>query len=214
MSPRSLLFALAIALPAPAIAQNVGPLLDRCGAVARQYFGAPYAQSNMRYNGSRVDGTQTVGGELYMSGRAPYIACAFRADGRQTEFFIDGQDQTAYLRSSGGSGGGTSAGSTDTVRVQFAAGTSGAELSDSLAPGASRRYVLGAGDGQFLYVRVAPWNGSLEYQIFNPDNSFLLDLIPANREYRGQLWQSGDHVVEVVNRTNAVVSYNVIFGID
>ena len=37
------------------------------------------------------------------------------------------------------------------------------------------------------------------YQIFNPDGSFLLDQMGAAQEYRGQLWQSGDHVIEVIN---------------
>ena len=36
----------------------------------------------------------------------------------------------------------------------------------------------------------------------------------ADKEYRGQLWQSGDHVVEVINRSNSSVDYNVIFGIE
>jgi len=206
--------ALALAAPLPATAQSVGILLDRCASVARDYFNAPSAQTNMRYNGARVDGTETIGGEIYLRDRAPYIACAFTRPGlRQTEFFVDGQDQSGFLRASSGGGGG-GAGQTDTVRVQFPAGTSGTELSDNLAPGASRRYVLGAGDGQFLYVRVAPWSGSLDYQIFNPDGSFLLDMVPSRQEYRGQLWQDGDHVVEVINRTNRTVSYNVIFGID
>lgn len=100
------------------------------------------------------------------------------------------------------------------VPVTFDPGTSGAELTGSLAPGESRRYRLGARDGQDLYARVAPNEGALEYQIFNPDGSFLLDRISADQPYRGQLWQSGDHVVEVINRSNSTVSYHVIFGID
>lgn len=99
-------------------------------------------------------------------------------------------------------------------RVQFAAGTSGAELRGQLAPGESRRYLLNASSGQNLYVRVAPNGGPISYQIFNPDRSFLLDQVSSNLEYRGQLWQSGDHVVEVINRTNAVAGYSVIMGID
>jgi hypothetical protein len=35
-----------------------------------------------------------------------------------------------------------------------------------------------------------------------------------DREYRGELWQSGDHVIEVINRGTGTASYNVIFGID
>lgn len=212
--------ALALAAPLPAAAQSVGVMLDACAATAQTYFNAPRAQTNMRYNGARADGTETIGGEIYLNGRAPYVACAFSARSlRQTEFAVDGRDQSSFLANSGNggggnSGGGSSAGQTSTEQVRFPAGASGTELSSNLAPGASLRYVLGADDGQFLYVRVAPWSGTLDYQIFNPDGSFLLDMVPARQEYRGQLWQSGDHVVEVINRTNQTVSYNVIFGID
>ncbi len=112
-----------------------------------------------------------------------------------------------------GSGGSASAGS-GSERVSFAAGTSGAELTGVLAPGDSRRYILGANNGQDLYVRVATQAPMVEYQIFNPDKTFLLEQMTSAREYRGQLWQSGDHVIEVINRGNSEASYNVIFGID
>jgi hypothetical protein len=105
--------------------------------------------------------------------------------------------------------------STSTQRIRFQRGESGAELTGTLSPGSSARYVLGAKNGQDLYVRVAPRGGArLQYQIFNPDKSFLLESISADREYRGQLWQSGDHVVEVINRSNGTASYNLIVGID
>jgi len=117
-----------------------------------------------------------------------------------------------------GSGGGASAGSGGAggeQRVSFPAGSTGTELTGQLAPGESMRYVLGAQNGQNLYVRVAHRSGPrLDFQIFNPDGSFLLDMIPTDREYRGQLWQSGDHVVEVINRGGKMADYNVIFGID
>lgn len=293
------LLALTLAAPLPASAQSYGGFIDSCTNAARNFLGAPNAPVDMRYNGARVDGTETVGGEVYLQGRAPYVACAFRrGSGEMIEFFVDGQDQSSFVSASagtsmmpaftaqcpqgnyvesdgrtvrvngrvasvtpfnrnyyearagnviyaistsegggdlqvsydppgnrggfctilasgsGGASGSPGMGQTDTVRVQFPAGSSGTELTDNLAPGASRRYVLGARDGQFLYTRVAPWNGNLEYQIFNPDNTFLLDRIPARQEYRGQLWQSGDHVIEVINRTGQTVSYNVIFGIE
>lgn len=105
-------------------------------------------------------------------------------------------------------------GMTTQQRVQFERGTSGAELTGSLAPGGSAQYILGAQNEQFLYVRVAPRNGALDYVIRNPDGSELLGLMTADREYRGQLWQTGDHIVEVLNRGGAAVDYNVIFGIE
>ncbi|MCW3783110.1 SH3 domain-containing protein [Defluviimonas salinarum] len=106
------------------------------------------------------------------------------------------------------------AGGTSTERVQFTAGAGGAELTGALAPGESRRYVLGAQSGQFLSVRVATGSPDVSYQIFNPDKSFLLDQIAARQEYRGQLCQSGDHVVEVINRGGGTADYNVIFSIE
>ena len=103
-------------------------------------------------------------------------------------------------------------GATPTETVRFPAGASGTELTGSLAPGASRRYVINARNGQFLYARVA--GAGLDYQIFNPDRSTLLGMMPSDREYRGQLWQTGDHVIEVINRRNGAASYNLIVGID
>jgi hypothetical protein len=40
--------------------------------------------------------------------------------------------------------------------------------------------------------------------------------VRRRRGGKGQLrfWQSGDHVVEVINRTNGIASYSVIMGID
>jgi len=126
------------------------------------------------------------------------------------DFLVEGTGQVSTASSQGtGVAGGSSR-----QRVQFAAGTSGAEISGALAPGESRSYVIGAANGQFLYVRVADVGQGLSYQIFNPDGSFLLDQMTAAQEYRGQLWQGGDHVVEVINRTGANASYQLIIGID
>jgi hypothetical protein len=115
-------------------------------------------------------------------------------------------------------GGGAMAGATAasgapetrTERVKFAKGTAGATLSGSLTPGGSVRYVLGAKANQFLSVGVA---GPVDYQIFNPDQTFLLDMIPGSTPYNGQLWQSGDHVIEVINRGNGTQSYTVTVAI-
>jgi len=103
---------------------------------------------------------------------------------------------------------------TATERVRFSAGTTGTERTGRLTPGSSVRYVLGAKKQQFLQVRVAAQGPDIDYQIFNPDGSLLLDEMTVEKPYRGQLWQSGDHVVEVINRGQSNISFNVIFGID
>ena len=53
----------------------------------------------------------------------------------------------------------------------------------------------------------------MDYQIINPDDSRLLDMTGSGKPYEGQLWQSGDHVVEMMNRTNKPESYRVDFSI-
>lgn len=118
------------------------------------------------------------------------------------------------LTSGSSQGSGVAEPFTGTERVQFKPGTSGAELWERLTPGSSMRYVLGARNGQFLDVEVVPEGPDIYYQIFNPDGTFLLDQISSEQTYRGQLWQSGDHVIEVINRGNADESYNVIFRIE
>lgn len=110
--------------------------------------------------------------------------------------------------------GAMAGGETITQRVQFQGGTTGAELTGTLSAGSSIRYQLGAKDGQFLYVRVVPNGADLLYRIYNPDGSALLDSMTPDREYRGQLWQSGDHIVEVTNRAGSPGGYTIIMGIE
>lgn len=98
-------------------------------------------------------------------------------------------------------------------RVQFDTGASGAELTGSLMPGASTRYILSTKNEQFLYLRLAASGSGMFYQTLNPDGSFLLDQMSANEECRGQLWQTVNHVVEVIDRGNRTQSYSVVFGI-
>ena len=99
-------------------------------------------------------------------------------------------------------------------RVQFAAGTSGAAMSGTLAPGTSVSYVLGASDGQFMNVDVASHGGALDYRILNPDGSTLLDPIGSDTPYQGQLWQSGDHRIEVMNAGAQPVTFDIGIGIN
>ncbi|MEM1363145.1 MAG: hypothetical protein AAGF94_15770 [Pseudomonadota bacterium] len=117
-------------------------------------------------------------------------------------------------------GGGAMAGSEqDTTppqdviaRVELVPGATGTEFKDSLLPQEIRRYVLSVRDGQFLYFRLAANGPGMTCVIYNPDGSVLLDEMGAAQEYRGQLWQTGDHVIELYNTANGAQSYNVVFG--
>lgn len=99
------------------------------------------------------------------------------------------------------------------VVVRFPPGASGTELAEQLAPAETRRYLLGARNRQFLYFRLASRSAGLSWRLMNPDGS-LLDQGGPDKEYRGQLWQSGDHMVEVRNASGRLQRFSLIFAID
>lgn len=137
--------------------------------------------------------------------------CLANADGTVSEItVVDAADDGGGAMDGSAGGSSASGDNTGTERVKFAAGATGAEIDGRLQSGNSVRYVLGAKKSQFLNVGVSAENG-VDYQIFNPDGTFLLELMPAAKSYRGQLWQSGDHVVEVINRgqDEAIFTVNV-----
>ncbi|MBY6142236.1 hypothetical protein KUV26_22650 [Leisingera daeponensis] len=112
-----------------------------------------------------------------------------------------------------GGGALAGAGGTGPITVHFQPGTTGATYDGTLGAGEALQYVLGAKEGQFLNVQVVPDGGAMDYQIMNPDGSRLLDMIDAGKPYEGQLWQSGNHVVEIVNKTSSELPYRIEFSI-
>jgi hypothetical protein len=210
---RTFTFALAITATAVAVGFTSPAIADEQAAIdgcidRLRAEGGPDA----RAGGEIVSSEYSEAGTLVMLRDAGGTVwrCIGYNDGGVGELTVaDGADDGG-----GAMAGASSEPTTSTERVRFDAGASGAELTGTLSPGGSTRYVLGAKNGQDLYVRVATSSPGVFYQIFNPDGSFLLEQMTPDREYRGELWQSGDHVVEVINRGNGAASYNVIFGID
>ena len=130
-------------------------------------------------------------------------------DGYEDERYADdgeGAMAGAYGENDGGY--------TATQEIRFASGRSSAEFSDGLTPGSSTRWTLRARSGQDLTVIVNSEGPGIYFQVFNPDGTMLQDQIPAGSEYGGELWQNGEHVVEVINRGNQNVSYTLWVGID
>lgn len=174
---------------------------------------------------SRVGG---VGGEVLeqLGSEAGTLVRLRDASGAEYECIVWSGPEVAELRRVGEEGGeaddgdGAMAGSqstgknSGTQRVKFDKGTSGTTLTAMLDPKRSVRYVIGAKDGQFLNVDVRSRGGALDYRIKNPDKSALLGLVSSDRPYRGQLWQSGDHVVEIVNAGAQSVTFDVSIGIE
>ena len=165
-----------------------------------------------------------AGGEVISSEFSEAATLVMLRDGGGTVWrclaYSDGTVAELTVSNAADDGGGAMAGSSSSQkpvkslkRVHFDRGMTGAELTGSLLPQQSQRYILGANEGQFLYVRVAANGPGMTYVIYNPDGSVLLDEVSASQEYRGQLWQSGDHFVDVYNMSNGSQSYSVIFGI-
>jgi len=97
-------------------------------------------------------------------------------------------------------------------RLTFSPGADGTEFGGDLGPNMTVSYSLNARNGQFLVFQLMG-DPSLRYRIFNPDKTELLGWVPAGQVYRGQLWQSGDHVIEVENRSSRLEYFSAVVGI-
>ena len=147
------------------------------------------------------------------------LGCQMQGNSRwcQIEMMTDMRERgwvnARYLSGQGGGQATQLPSASRMQRVTFSSGSTGTEFTDRLSRGTSVTYLLGARNGQDLYFRLAANSPGLSYKIFNPDGSLLLGETNAAQEYRGQLWQSGDHKIEVRNLSNRQQSFNVIFGV-
>lgn len=174
--------------------------------------GGPDARSGGEVISSEFSEAATL--VMLRDGGGTVWRCLAYSDGTVGELSVSQAADDGGGAMAGSSGHGGSEPGTSSERIRFDRGTTGTEITATLTPGSSTRYVLGAKKQQDLYVRVAARGAGISYQIFNPDGSFLLDQMTSDKEYRGQLWQSGDHVVEVINRGNSNTSYNLIISVD
>lgn len=212
------------ALATTAPAQSPDYMIEDCKLASQQFYQEFEAQTQATYEGQRTDKTHAVNGTIMLETRSAYFSCSYNAAGDTlVEFFAEQKSWPAFVRGEGSpyqSGGSasssssSSSGGVTTERVRFAAGASSADIPAQLGAGMRVRYQLGARNGQFLDVQVSPSNAPLNYRILNPDGSALLDELSIDKPYRGQLWQSGDHMVEVINRSGGTVQFNVFVGIE
>ncbi|MDV7143480.1 hypothetical protein R3X27_12395 [Tropicimonas sp. TH_r6] len=82
-------------------------------------------------------------------------------------------------------------------RVQFDPGTTGTSLTANLGSGAAMTYILGAAEGQFLNVSMQASAPNTYFMITVPGGDILYESAQAGNSYRGQLYLSGDHLVNV-----------------
>ena len=205
-----------------AMAQSPAYMIESCQLASQTFYQEFGAASEATYEGQRVDGTHAVNGTIYLENRSATYQCSYNRTGDTlVQFFAEQQYWPSFVRGGGspyqvGSGSATQlpANTVTTERVRFPSGSTWTQFPAQLPPGMTVRYQLGARNGQFLDVNFAGVGGQLQYRIVNPDGSALLDAISVGIPYRGQLWQSGDHVVEVINRSGSTVNYQIYFGIE
>ena len=206
----------------PAFSQSPDYMVEDCQLASQQFFQEFDAGTEASYQGQRTDGTHAVNGTIYLETRGADYACSYnRAGDTLVDFFAENQSWPDFVKGNGspyqaGSGGGSSSAAQQvtTERVRFPSGQSSDSFPAQLPANMTVRYELGAQNGQFLDVQVSPANAPLVYRILNPDGSELLGEVSPDVPYRGQLWQSGDHVVEVINRTGSTVQFDIFFGIE
>ncbi|MEM1366703.1 MAG: hypothetical protein AAGG02_01560 [Cyanobacteria bacterium P01_H01_bin.15] len=101
-------------------------------------------------------------------------------------------------------------------RVSFRAGSTGTTVTGELGSSQGVRYLLNARDGQFLRVSLRPNNPYTNYIIYVPGGDILFESSQGGDEYYGQLYLTGDHVVEVFYNGNVdtVGKYDIEFEID
>ncbi|WP_413718875.1 hypothetical protein [Silicimonas sp. MF1-12-2] len=201
-------------------AQSPDYMIEDCRLASQQFYQEFEARTEATYENQRTDGTHAVNGIIYLETRSANYSCSYDRSGTTlVEFFAEQKYWPEFVRGGGSpyQTGGSGSGSQQTItteRVRFPSGASSFEFPAQLPPRMTVRYELGARDGQFLDVSVSPAGAPLTYRILNPNGTALLDEISIETPYRGQLWQNGDHVVEVINRTGSTVQFDIYFGIE
>jgi hypothetical protein len=202
-------------------AQSPEYMIEDCRRASQQFYQEYEARAEAKYEGQRTDGTHAVNGTIYLENRGSDFQCSYNVAGDTlVDFFADGKSWPQFVRGegspykSGAANGTATKPSVSTERVRFPAGQTSYQFPAQLPPGMTVRYLIGAKKNQFLDVRVISSDAPLKYRILNPDGSVLLDPISVDTPYRGQLWQSGDHVVEVINSNGSNVPFEIYFAIE
>lgn len=94
-----------------------------------------------------------------------------------------------------------------TSRVQFAPGSTGTQLNNTIQPGQQQRYLLNAGAQQFMGVKIS--QGDIQLTIFSPSGQLIGQLDSQAANWQGQLPQSGDYRFEVSTNQTSPYSINI-----
>lgn len=101
-----------------------------------------------------------------------------------------------------------------TKRIKFAKGRTSATASGTVIRGDRDTYILGAGGGQTMTVRITSLENNAVFQIEAPDGSFLDKAGETDdaKRWNGRLPESGDYKI-IVGGTRGNASYKVTVSI-
>ena len=101
-----------------------------------------------------------------------------------------------------------------TERVRFKPGTSGATIKGAVIRGERDTYILAAGAGQWIKIKIFSLEDNAVFELQNPDGS--LEAMPGDGEdtkfYQGPLPANGDYRI-IVGGTRGNASYTLIVEI-
>ena len=101
-----------------------------------------------------------------------------------------------------------------TERVKFRPGTSGATIKGAVIRGERDQYILGAGAGQWMKVKIYSLEDNAVFQIKNPDGRF--EAMPGDGQdtkfYQGPLPSNGDYTI-IVGGTRGNATYTMMVEI-
>lgn len=94
--------------------------------------------------------------------------------------------------------------SVQTKRVNFAIGSIGATVQDSIDPNQLTRYVLWCGSSQRMSIRVL--EGSINMTVIAPNGQPISKI---TTEWQGQLPSDGDYTIEIRGSSQSTYRFNV-----
>ncbi len=200
----------------------LAPALSATSALAQKMPGEQEAIDGCIDQVRTVGGAGAAGGEVLSSEFSEAGTLVMLRDGGGTTWrcigYKDGSVgdlavvEDAFASSQGSA---SSAPQDQSLSVKFAPGSTGATYSADLGSSDAVRYVLNARNGQFLTVDLRGNSDLLNYIIYVPGGDILFESSQGGYAYTGQLYKTGDHLVEVFYNGNqgTVGSYDISFEI-
>jgi hypothetical protein len=181
-----------------AFAESPQQMMADCRSRGAQALKTRMPNVETKYEGQRTDGTHAVNGTARIRQNVTTFQCSFNPAGSRIVNFIVNKPPLGATQLPEPPKPSAEP-ETRTTRLRFRPGVTATSVGNSLKPGASIRYLVKGKNLQDLLVQLTSNSASNHFNIFTPSGSKLYESVKAGKSYRGQLYQNGDHVIEVYN---------------